>query len=116
MSVLTLIRGDDRILDVTLSSPVSDGARLDFTVKRRISDADDDAVIQKDSEGEGGGITFDEGAGSAEIRIVAADTQDLDVAPHYVWDIQMTGSEGEVTTLASGRLVLRPDVTRGEGS
>ena len=114
MSVLTLTRGDDRVLTVTLSEPVSDGARLDFTVKRRISDADDDAVLQKQSDDDG--ITLDEAAGTAEIRIAGADTAELDVEPRYVWDIQMTASEGEVTTLASGRLVLRPDVTRGGGS
>lgn len=113
MSVLELTRGDDRVLDVALSEAVSDGALLEFTVKRSYADSDEDAVITKSSDVDGE-IAFEESAGTASITIDAVDTQDLDVAPAYVWDVQMTSSAGKITTVARGRFVIIPDVTRGD--
>jgi len=115
MSVLELYRGDDRTAAVAIMDlagvPLDlTGTALQFTVKRRVADPDDDAVIVKTI---GAGITItDEAAGEAEVVFDAADTDTLPTGPHYRWDIQVIDDTGKVRTVAAGRFVIRADITR----
>jgi hypothetical protein len=124
----TIRRGDDEIFDVDvrkengdplddedesgLTGGLHDFEGLWFTAKHNIKDADDDAVFQKTL---GGGIVIDdEDSSKAVITVMAADTADLpDYQTRLRWDLQSKDGEGLVKTLASGVLIVEPDVTRG---
>jgi hypothetical protein len=119
MTLLTMTRGDTRVFTVSLTD--ADGVALDltgltitFTAKRRYSDLDDDAVLQKTS---GAGIeVLDAEAGTATITIDPEDTADLELEtlPTLAWDLQVENG-GDVRTPLQGQLAIRPDVTHGPG-
>ena len=96
---LSMTRGDDVTFDVDVVD--EDGAPVDitgftdlwFTAKRRISDADEDAVISKSL---GLGVEFDDTINSrANVTIEDTDTNDLsDRQVRLLWDVQ--ASDGAV--------------------
>lgn len=106
MSFLSMYRGDDRVITITASESL-DGCDVWFTAKRRRSDADDDAVIQKTSPTD---ITID--GVTAQVAIDAADTAELDHGTALFWDVQVFDTDGNLHTVASGRLSIVGDITR----
>lgn len=94
-------------------------ASAKLTVKRQPSDADVDAVLQLSITGSpsGDGQITDTGdgdeTGAVTFTISGADYDDLapDVIYHY--DIELTTTEGVVSTLERGRLNFVRDITRG---
>lgn len=116
MSNITLTRGDSRTLSITVldsdgSAADLTGASIWWTAKRDINDADADAIISKTV---GSGITVTNAAGGLATVTIAPDdwTDAEDSDKHYVWDLQVKSDTGTVTTVASGRIIITPDVTR----
>lgn len=121
MSEINLVakRGDDEEYEFTIT--VADGGPFDltdcdlaFTAKRLLTDPDSDAVIVKTL---GDGITVtDAENGEATLVIASADTVGLTVdrrGLHFYYDIQVTESDGLISTPIEGRLTVRSDVTGG---
>lgn len=114
---LTMTRGDARTMSVPMTLEgvaweIPVGATVRFTAKRKTSDLDGAAVITKTT---GSGITAV--ADVATITIAPADTDALAAATvnttlHY--DVQVTGAASSFGpwTVASGRLIVEPDVSR----
>ena len=108
MSYLSMFRGDDRVLTVTASEPLT-GLELRFTARRQWNTR---VLIEKSTDS---GITLGDPDTTALITIDSEDTADLTPGALH-WDIQVTDTEGEVHTVAAGRLAIKPDITRGEAS
>lgn len=117
MSRLTIFRGDTRrfAITVTRGGVAEDlaGASLWFTAKPSVEDADNGTdVIQKSI---GAGITVtDEPGGLATVEILPADTEDYTqrVDRTLVYDVQLETASGDIETIDTGTLVVKPDVTR----
>lgn len=113
MTELSMYRGDEPSLDITLTSagvPVNlTGVALRFTAKYHTWDSDDDAVITKTTDD---GITVTAPAsGVIAVDFLAADTADLVGTVVLVWDVQGV-LDGKTKTLARGTLRVSPDVSR----
>jgi hypothetical protein len=116
MSDLTIRRGDDPILDLTLAtaSGAADltGVELWFTVKESEYDTDVNSVLQKTI---GSGISIvDESGGVAEIHIEHTDTSNLRARYLGVplsWDVQLKDAIGDIQTVAAGTMTIEPDIT-----
>jgi hypothetical protein len=112
---LTLRRGDTRTLTIPLVDDVTAlaytppaGATAIFTIKRRLTDADNAALVQKATGGLG--ITFS--GTNALVSILNADTATLtDTLAYYDVQVQETG--GRVLTAAFGKIALPKDATIG---
>ena len=110
----TMTRMDDVSLSgtATLSgSPYAlGGCSLWFTAKRKYTDADSAAIFQKSI---GSGITVTNPTqGLFVIEIAPADTTAVEkVKTILVWDLQLRDSSGKTYTIASGNLIINPDVT-----
>jgi hypothetical protein len=109
---LAAIVGDTQVLRIPMrweNQPFDPtGFQLIFTAKRRLTDADADAVIQKTSSG--GGITVS--GSTALIPIERADTFAQDPGSLH-WDIQADIGEEDVRTVRRGRLALSLSATIG---
>ena len=105
---LEMKRGDDRTLTVTASESM-EGADLTFTAKR--TPWDGDAVITKTTAD---GITIgDDPFTEATIEIDPSDTNDLEDTPIALhWDLQLEDAQGNIRTVADGRLAILTDITR----
>jgi hypothetical protein len=113
MSEFRMFRGDDRVLTVTI---IEEGGPLDltgvllrFTAKRKLTDADSDAVISK-ATGDGISHGMDPTLGIATVTLDAEDTEGEAPGP-LRWDVQLTDGDGLVRTIATGRLVLLADAS-----
>lgn len=110
-----MVRGDTRTITITASNPdstpyVLTGKTVRFTAKRKITDADTDAVISKVS---GSGITVmsNPNDNKAVIAILPADTDFITNKIRLMCDVQIKDGSN-VYTVATGTLTINPDVTR----
>lgn len=101
--------GDDETVQLTREN--SNGNAIDIsnyefwlTVKWDKSDADSDAVLQKNVT-----THTDPTNGKTEFVISPSDTEDE--AGVYYWDIQEKTGAGHVNTLVEGNLIINQDVT-----
>src|SRR5678809_335773 len=107
-------RGDTVFIDaaVTLQSvPVNiTGCSLRFTAKQSLNVADSEAVFQLSTPGS---ITITNGPGGlCTITIASIDTSAI-VAPMVCFcDLQLVDTSGNVSTLSTGMLTIKMDVTR----
>src|SRR5688572_21453073 len=117
-NLLSLIRGDDEVLSVTVLEPGSTTDPLDitgiqslrFTIKRKVTDADADALVALEV---GDGITIDDPSiGAVTIEIDSALTNDLTNSFSGVWDLQLVDAVGRIQTIKKGTVVIDRDVTR----
>jgi hypothetical protein len=112
---LDVIRGDSAELPIQMAlagEPFFPGAgyTLIWTLKRRASDPDSAAIVQKMSGGLG--ITVEESI--AKVALVSVDTAAREVDRPYAWDLQaQETATGKVHTVAIGKLTLEADITRG---
>lgn len=113
---LVMYRGDDRSFTVTVSGiDLTAADSIRFTAKRRIGDADADAVITLETPTE---IEVTS-ATTCVVNIPATATADLTRETTLYWDLQVEIG-GEVRTLPEpnrrqttlGTLLIRRDVTR----
>ena len=113
---LSMMRGDSKTYTFALTD--ADGDALDlaaasvwFTAKRRLSDADDDAVFNLSV---GTGITIGTPASGGEVTVdlPAANTTALpDRRTELRYDLQVKLAGGEAQTALYGTLAVYPDVT-----
>lgn len=120
---LVMYRGDDRSFTMTVTDnggPLDlAGATVRFTAKRKLADADDDAVIALDS-GTGGVVITDAPGGVVRVDVGSADTAGLTKDEKLFWDLQVKDAAGKVrtspdaslTATTLGTLRVRVDVTR----
>lgn len=114
---VTMARGDDEVLEGTIyqDDGVTEeditGWDLWFTGKLLITSGDVDAVFQKTI---GDGITVTDAAnGAYEIAIDAADTDGFAASDTTIQcDLQAKDTLGKVKTLLTGRITVKPEVTR----
>lgn len=106
-SNLTMIRGDSESIVLSLKRddviiPFNQGDTVYFTVKRRYST--EDITLQKI-------ITEFNEDGNCIIEIEPEDTKELEFRS-YVYDIQLTDSNGRVTTIIPcSKFVIAEEVT-----
>lgn len=90
------------------------GEVLRFTLKRQITDADADALVQAFSGEIDGRVTVtDATAGAGTVRLLPADTRDLpdwEVALH--WDLVVVYEGGDQYEVDSGVLTVDPAASR----
>lgn len=106
---IVIDQGDDET--VTITRQHEDGSPIDITgytvwltVKESRSDADADAVVQKQET-----THTDPTNGITELTLTAADTEPL--AGSYYYDVQEKTAGGTVNTLLAGVFHVQPDVT-----
>lgn len=85
-----------------LSSPVS----LALYVKRKVTEADGDAVITKTT---GSGISAGDATGIVTITFDETDTEELEIGFNFVYDIELTTASGKLITILRGVFKLRQD-------
>lgn len=110
-AVITRIDGDGIAQPVDLAPPTT---KLWFTVKKKPSDADSAAYIQKGTTSASlTGIDIENAsAGEALITLDPEDTDDAgNGTQFYTWDLQLKEEDDVVTTVAGGRLALTEEVT-----
>jgi hypothetical protein len=100
--ILNAIRGDTTTFSLTVSESL-DEQDFTFTVKRRLLDPDDDAVISQT------GLVADEGV--VLIELLPEDTDQFVDAERLYWDLQADDGVGGITTPLRGKLVIAADVT-----
>lgn len=109
-----MFKGDHKTYELVVTK-ISDGSRADITAgvliyTVKIDGTDTTATIQKSSENAGEIDITDPVEGEAEINLVPADTQDLEPTT-YVFDVEFTDSAGKKSTVVTGTLKLKQDVT-----
>jgi hypothetical protein len=118
MADLSAVRGDTNEYDLTFSrldgqgvaQPLDlTGATIVFTLKRDLADTDDAAVLQK-TDSSGITVSAPATAGLATLKLDPADTASLPAPRAFHYDVQVTESDGRVTTTAIGLLRLTADV------
>ncbi len=112
-------RGDTKVFNLSFKDSV--GAAIDitghelwFTMKRTVTDADGEAVLQKKTVFPAGSESED---GTGTLTLDSTDTGDIDPGT-YFFDIQKVIPENPpvVATLMSGKISVLPDITRNDGS
>ena len=128
-TTITLRRGDTLSAPLTNTGALTGYVSIDFTVKRRMSDLDDDAIIRirKNASGTNDGllrlnaaaptssalgsiIVNDVTTGDITITLDETATDDLDTGG-YLYDVQLIDADS-VLTLTYGKLSVVADVTR----
>lgn len=109
-----MYRGDTVTLNIVVSAsgavfPLT-GCQMWFTAKWTYADPDISAIFQKII---GSGITITNPIlGMATVVISPTDTSGLPPSKILlVWDCQVEDASGNVFTVASGNLIITPDVT-----
>lgn len=107
-------RGDTEVFDAAITAsavPVNiTGCSLKFTAKRSLQDADIDAVFQLVTPVE---IVITNGPGGlCTINVASLDTSALLVPTLCYCDLQLVDTLGNVSTTATGTLLIKVDVTR----
>lgn len=113
MNRLSMMRGDDRDLTVTLTSgdgtpiDLDDVADIAFTARTSY----DDTIVITKTLGDGIAVA-DASSGVCTVHIDPADTSDLAATRVLVWDVQITADyDAAVLTVARGWLYVALDVT-----
>lgn len=82
-----------------------------FTLKESNDQADEDALIAKDSAS--GGITINDAAnGEAVVVLLAGDTDSCPTGIPLVCDVQIKTPASEIFTVATGKIIFREQTTR----
>lgn len=106
---MTVTRRDDVVFEITFTDvdgePIDlTGATVFFTVKKRLSDVDADAVIEKEI------TVFD--APETGVAELALDTDDTNiVATSYFYDIQLKDTNGKIVSSGRDKFIVNQDVT-----
>ena len=115
MSRLSIVRGDTKAFTLTLTDVdtgdplLLTGLDLTFSVKYRLADTQEDALIVKTS-GDGIVVAGDPALGIATLTLEPDDTNGLTNVRTLVWDVQVEDGL-EVRTPLMGTFYLIGDVT-----
>jgi hypothetical protein len=107
-------RGDTEVFDAAITVagvPVNiTGCSLKFTAKRSVTDTDANAVFQLLTPV---AITITNGPGGlCTISVASLDTSALTVPTLCYCDLQLVDTLGNVSTTATGTLMIKADVTK----
>jgi hypothetical protein len=114
---LSMYRGDTRVVQLTISGLGASGLTgfsFWFTAKNDFADADADAVIKKTTN-DFTVVTVGDAntSGVITVKILPADTASLpDYNTNLHYDVQLEDGSGNVTTVATGTLTVKVDVTK----
>lgn len=121
---LELVRGDTIKFTVTCTRPDDEGvqqpidltgAQLRCTLKKRRTDADEDAFIALESPfgGPRGIQILNQTTNKGQAQVVAAAGESSEAGDNEMFyiDVQVRESNGEVYTPVAGTVTFRPDVT-----
>jgi hypothetical protein len=121
-TALSMYRGDTKVVQVTISNLTASGLTgysYWFTAKNQYSDADLSAVIRKTGSqatpNDFTTVTLGDAVTSGVITctINPADTNTLpDYDSQLEYDVQIEDASGHVTTVATGILTVKVDVTK----
>lgn len=115
MIQLEITRGDSKDFEVrtTINKIAASlfGLAVEFTLKRRLSDSNERAVLHQ-SVANGGIVLDGVVVGRAVVTVPPEATQHLTRETLLFWDIQVSDTFGAVETIASGTLLVRLDATR----
>jgi hypothetical protein len=100
--ILNALRGDTTAFSLTVPEELDDQT-FTFTVKRRLLDSDEDAVISQ--------TDLEASEGSVFIELLPEDTDQFVDAERLYWDLQADDGIGGITTPLRGKLVITADVT-----
>lgn len=109
MSNLSLIRRDDVDLDITFTDkdgePINiSNATVYFTMKRKKTDSDDDAVLAIE-------VTSHSNPTAGETRVSLTNTE-TDLPPrYYFYDVQIKDSDDKIISSSVGQIKILQDVT-----
>lgn len=81
-----------------------------WTARMQVRESVDSPDVVLEASTSNGRISLGGAAGTIEINISAADTEDIE-ARSYVYDLELV-SGSEVTAILAGRFVVKPEVTR----
>lgn len=108
-TTLTVIRRDDSDFELTFTDvdgniiDLTDGTVF-FTAKKRKSDLDDDAIIEKE--------IFDFDHPTTGICILSLTSSETDITPgNYWYDIQFKDKGDKISSTFAGKLVVKQDIT-----
>lgn len=116
----TEVRGDTVMYDLTLSRTGASagwmtGGSIVFMVKRRVGDADADALITKTTAA--GIVWVDQGAASPTATVLIEDDDWAMVAPGrnatLLYEVEIIDSSGRRETVQKGSLPVLADIVRG---
>lgn len=103
---LELVQGDTASWTVTVTN--EDGTPADIStytaqaqIRRAVADADEVVVADMTTLVE-----------SPAVVLALTSAQTTPMSGFYVWDLQLTGSEGEIITIMAGRVKVTAEVTR----
>lgn len=105
-----IIRGDDVTLHITFTDQDNDpvditGSEVFFTVKNKLADVDDDALIATSTTSH---TTPDSG-----ITSIVLTNTDTDINPGtYVYDLQLIDETDSVSSIIYGKFQIVDDVTK----
>jgi len=109
---LKLMRGDSKIYTLRFQDKETKEAiditdwKIYFTIKRRLNDSDDDALLKKDVS-----VHSDPENGTTQIQLNPSDTEDLLVGSFF-YDIQLKRSATLIDTILIGDIQIYGDSTR----
>lgn len=110
MSDLSMIRGDSKTFLFAFDVDLTGASEVWMTAKSALADSDGAAIFQKTV---GAGVTVvDDPTGTVQIDLDPDDTSSLSgPRDRLYYDVQVLDTDDKITTLASGRLIVRADVT-----
>lgn len=115
--ITDMVTGDDYDFDLLVTDiPVGQAVVSGWlTIKRYSTDADADAVVQKNvgtTLTSAGQITISGVYTRVYISLSSADTRLLNSAGEYVYDVQIRTDAGKNKTIDGGTIVAIQDITR----
>lgn len=115
MSINSFYRGDTKTYKFTFTD--SDSVAVDctgwtiwFTLKEDETDLDAAAVLQVSTTA--GDVADDDPTNGIMYLVVPATSTDSITPAKYYYDFQRVTSDGSITTLDSGRVTVKYDITR----
>jgi hypothetical protein len=112
------VKGDTEYYDISAirsNAPINltgSNVKAWFTAKRTKDDLDDDALIALNSTDHSTQIVFTaRPQGQFSICLLPANTTEIE-EDTLVYDIQVREEDGRITTIQSGKLHLKQDITR----
>lgn len=106
---MEIIRGDDSDFELTFTdvdgNPIDlTGGTVFLTVKRSLSDPDEDALLQKEF------IDFDDPTGGITVIHLENSETDLPRGDYY-FDIQLKDASSKIESTYVGKFIVKRDVT-----
>jgi hypothetical protein len=109
MRQIAVIKGDTMPLTFTVTDSTGTavnltGSTVRFTVKKKVDDPDNKAIIAKSWSSHTNAV-----GGITDVTLTKDDT--FRQPGSYLWDFQITGSGGAISTCDLGEFIIKPHVT-----